>query len=171
MNRYVEQIPPRWWGPKLSPFWIRCWRPLRKRLQFREQRLMEVEIRQLDNLRVAVKSDQGVLITPNHSGHADAYIMYDVADKLGRAFYFMTAWQVFQQKSFVGKWMLRHHGCFSIPRSSALRRLLGTSPETWRCCRCRSEWDQRLKRASTRCDSSATSTSPGRSRAFPLTCS
>jgi 1-acyl-sn-glycerol-3-phosphate acyltransferase len=77
---------------------------------------MEVEIRQLDNLRAAVKSDQGVLITPNHSGHADAYIMYDVADQLERAFYFMTAWQVFQQKSFVGKCMLRHHGCFSIDR-------------------------------------------------------
>ena len=116
MNRYVQQIPPRWWGPKLSPFWIRCWRPLRKRFQFREQRLMEVEIRQLDNLRAAVKSDQGVLITPNHSGHADAYIMYDVADQLGRAFYFMTAWQIFQQKTFVGKWMLRYHGCFSIDR-------------------------------------------------------
>ena len=116
MNRYVQQIPPRWWGPKLSPFWIRCWRPFRKRLQFREQRLMEVDIRQLDNLHTAVNSGQGVLITPNHSGHADAYIMYDVADQLGRAFYFMTAWQVFQQKSFVGKWMLRHHGCFSIDR-------------------------------------------------------
>ncbi len=118
MNRYVQEIPPRWWGPKLSPFWIRCWRPYRKRLQLRKQRLMEVEVRQLDNLQMAVKSGQGVLITPNHSGHADAYIMYDIADKLGRAFYFMTAWQVFQQQSFFGKWMLRHHGCFSIDRES-----------------------------------------------------
>lgn len=116
MNRYVQHIPPRWWEPKLSPFWIRLWRPLRKRNQFRQQQLMEVEVRQLDHLRAANSSGQGVLVTPNHSGHADAYIMYDVADKLGNAFYFMTAWQVFQQQSFIGQRMLQHHGCFSIDR-------------------------------------------------------
>ena len=116
MNRYVQQIPPRWWGPKLSPFWVRLWRPLRRSRQTREQRLMEIEVRGLDRLRVAVGTGQGVLITPNHSGHADAYIMYDVADQLGTPFYFMTAWQVFQQQGMIGKLMLQHHGCFSIDR-------------------------------------------------------
>ena len=86
------------------------------RKQFREQQLMEVEVRGLENLQAANNSGQGVLITPNHSGHADAYIMYDVADKLGSAFYFMTAWQVFQQVGAIGKLMLQHHGCFSIDR-------------------------------------------------------
>ena len=28
----------------------------------------------------------------------------------------MTAWQVFQQQSTLGHWMLQHHGCFSIDR-------------------------------------------------------
>lgn len=116
MNRYVQQIPPRSWEPMLSPFYIRCWRPLRRRKQFREQQLMEVEVRHLDRLQAATASGQGVLITPNHSGHADAYIMYDVADSLGAPFYFMTAWQVFQQVGTIGKLMLQHHGCFSIDR-------------------------------------------------------
>jgi len=75
-----------------------------------------VEIRGLDHLRTANSSGQDVLLTPNHSGHADAYIMYDVADKLGKPFYFMTAWQFFQQQSTLGQWMLQHHGCFSIDR-------------------------------------------------------
>ena len=77
---------------------------------------MEVEVRKLDLLREATSSGGGVLITPNHSGHADAYIMYDVADKLGGPLYFMTAWQVFQQRSRLGQWMLQQHGCFSIDR-------------------------------------------------------
>lgn len=73
---------------------------------------MDVEQRKLEHLRTAVSSGQGVLVTPNHSGHADAYIMYDVADELRMPFYFMTAWQVFQQQSLLGQRMLQHHGCF-----------------------------------------------------------
>ena len=86
MNRYVQQIPPRSWGPRLSPFWIRLWRPFRKRNQFHEQRLMEIEIRGLDHLRTANFFGQGVLLTPNHSGYANSYIMYDMGDKLGQPF-------------------------------------------------------------------------------------
>jgi 1-acyl-sn-glycerol-3-phosphate acyltransferase len=116
MNRYVQQIPPRWWGPKLSPAWVRFWRPFRKRQQVRTQRLMEVDVRGLDHLRAALDSGRGVMITPNHSGHADAYIMYHVADEADRPLYFLTAWQVFQQRTRLGQLILQHHGCFSIDR-------------------------------------------------------
>ncbi|MEK6250153.1 MAG: hypothetical protein N2C12_18355, partial [Planctomycetales bacterium] len=70
MNRYAQQIPPKWWAPKLSRFWLRFWRPVRKRKQYREQKLMEVDIRQLDKLREVLASGNGVMINPNHSGHA-----------------------------------------------------------------------------------------------------
>ena len=78
MNRYAQQKPPRWWPPKLSRFWIRVGRPLRKRTQYREQQLMEVEVHGREHLRQAVDAGSGIMITPNHSGHADAYIMYHV---------------------------------------------------------------------------------------------
>jgi 1-acyl-sn-glycerol-3-phosphate acyltransferase len=116
MNRYVQQIPPRWWGPKLSPAWVRFWRPWRRRQQLRTQKLVDVEVRQIDHLRAAVASGLGVMITPNHSGHADAYIMYHAADEIDRPFYFLTAWQVFQQRTWLGRWILQQHGCFSIDR-------------------------------------------------------
>jgi 1-acyl-sn-glycerol-3-phosphate acyltransferase len=116
MNRYVQQIPPRWWGPKLSPAWVRFWRPWRRRQQLRTQKLVDVEVREIDHLRAAVASGQGVMITPNHSGHADAYILYHAADEVNRPFYFLTAWQVFQQRTWLGRWILQHHGCFSIDR-------------------------------------------------------
>jgi 1-acyl-sn-glycerol-3-phosphate acyltransferase len=116
MNRYAQQIPPQWWGPKLSPRWIRFWRRFRQRQQVCTQKLMEVEVRDVAHLRDAIGAGQGVMITPNHSGHADPYIMYHVADEVDRPFYFLTAWQVFQQRTRLGQRILQHHGCFSIDR-------------------------------------------------------
>lgn len=116
MNRYVQQIPPRWWGPKLSPAWVRFWRPWRRRQQLRTQQLVDVEVHQIGHLRDAVALGQGVMITPNHSGHADPYIMYHVADEVDRPLYFLTAWQVFQQRTWFGRLILQQHGCFSIDR-------------------------------------------------------
>ena len=71
MNRQPFQTPPRWWSPKLSPRWTRLWRRLRKRIQLKEQRLLEVEVRGPENIRQAAAAEQGVLVTPNHAGHAD----------------------------------------------------------------------------------------------------
>ena len=116
MNRYAQQKPPKWWAPKLSPFWLRIWRPLRKRRQYHEQKLMEIEVRGLENIRGALDAGNGVMINPNHSGHADAHIMYHAADELGMPFYFMSAWQVFYKQGFFGKLILQHHGCFSVDR-------------------------------------------------------
>ena len=116
MNRYAQQKPPRWWPPKLSRFWIRVWRPLRKRTQYREQQLMEVEVHGRERLRQAVDAGSGIMITPNHSGHADAYIMYHASDELNTPFYFITAWQVFHQARWLVQRILQHHGCFSVDR-------------------------------------------------------
>ena len=119
MNREPFQIPPRWWSPKLSPLWIRIWRPLRRYLQLHEQRLLEVEVRGRENIQAAATGSQGVLITPNHAAHADCYAMYSAADQLGRQFYFMVAWQVFKRGTWIRQLALRHHGCFSVDREGA----------------------------------------------------
>lgn len=116
MDRTRFEKPPRWWGPKLSPFWIRFWRPVRKHYQKRTQRLADIEVRRADRVREAIDSGQGVLITPNHSGHADALIMYEAADQIGTAFYFMTAWQVLGLTRAIRSLIFRQHGCFSVDR-------------------------------------------------------
>lgn len=119
MNRYSQQPPPKWWSPKLSPFWIRFWRPLRIRKQKQDQQIMQIDVRGLDHLRGAIDSGRGVMINPNHSGHADAHIMYHASDEFGLPFYFISAWQVFDQQSVIGQHILRWHGCFSIDREGA----------------------------------------------------
>lgn len=71
-------------------------------------RLLHVDVRGLEHLQEVLRKQYGVLITPNHSGHA--------ADKLRRPFYFMTAWQVLGLVNFMRRTFLRKHGCLSVDR-------------------------------------------------------
>lgn len=116
MNRYRQEIPRHWWSPALSKFWLRVWRPMRRRQTAREQKIVAIEVRGQQHLLGAVADGNGVMIAPNHSGHADAHIMYAAADQIGMPFHFLTAWQVFAQVGWLAQQILRHHGCFSIDR-------------------------------------------------------
>jgi len=128
MNVQPYQKPPRWWSPKLSPWWIRLWRTLRKRQQRRVQRLVEIEVRGAERVRQCLAQGVGVLITPNHSSHADCFAVYEASDQVGVPFYIMVAWQVFQRSGRLKQLALQHHGCFSIDRegtdTQALRQAL-----------------------------------------------
>ncbi|MHC4178716.1 MAG: lysophospholipid acyltransferase family protein, partial [Planctomycetota bacterium] len=132
MNRHPFQTPPRWWSPKLSPFWIRIWRPFRKRIQLKEQKLLEVEVRGLENIKEAAAGKQGVLVTPNHSAHADCHAFYSAADQLGCHFYFMCAWQIFRRGGWLRQMVLRHHGCFSVDREGTDMRAFRQAVEILR---------------------------------------
>ena len=116
MNRQPYEKPPRWWGPRMNPGWIRFWRPFRKRTQLKKHRLLEVEVRGLQHVRDAVERGEGVLITPNHASHADCHSLYAAVDELGCPVYVMIAWQVFVRDGWLRAMLLRHHGGFSIDR-------------------------------------------------------
>jgi hypothetical protein len=58
----------------------------------------------------------GVMIVANHSFHYDSFMLWEVSDRLGRPFHFLTAWQVFAMSSRFDRWSLQRHGCFSIDR-------------------------------------------------------
>jgi len=57
-----------------------------------------------------------LLITPNHPTHADPYVLLEASERIGMPFYYMTAWQVFATTHWLGRRVLRRHGCFSINR-------------------------------------------------------
>jgi 1-acyl-sn-glycerol-3-phosphate acyltransferase len=77
---------------------------------------VQVDVQGIEYVRSAIAEDCGVLITPNHSSHADCYSTYEAADRVGVPFYIMVAWQVFQRGSRLRRLSLQHHGCFSIDR-------------------------------------------------------
>lgn len=116
MNRQPYQKPPRWWAPRLSPRWIRVWRPLTTREQHKKHHLERIELVGLEHVREALAQGQGVLITPNHSSHADCFALYEMTRQLGSPCYTMVAWQVFQRSSWLRQRALQHYGCFSIDR-------------------------------------------------------
>lgn len=136
MNRQPYQTPPRWWSPRLSPRWIRFWRPLRRRRALRLQGLSGVELRGVEHVQQAMADGHGVLIAPNHPTHADPFVMLEACDQLRLPFYFLTAWQVFASTHWLGRRILRQHGCFSINREGhdlrafrqAVRVLQGSQP-------------------------------------------
>lgn len=119
MNPYRMAPPPRWWRPALKPWLVRCLRPLRRWRLARVHRLMEVEVQGVEHLQHALAEGQGVLITPNHSSHADPDTMYAVADRVGRPFYFMSTWHVFAARTVLGQMALQWHGVFSVDREGA----------------------------------------------------
>ena len=116
MDIQPNQTPPRWWSPMLHPTAFMFWKWVRERIRLQHHRLVEIEIWGLDHLRRCISGNHGVLITPNHSSHADPTVLYWVADQLKMPFYFMATWQIFLRANRLRRLVLRQHGCFSVDR-------------------------------------------------------
>ena len=116
MNPYRMTRAPRSWEPKLSPAFVRWFRPFRRWQCRRQERLEGVEVAGAETVRQAIQAGHGVLITPNHSTHADAFSMYEAAETVGHSFFFMATWHVFDSQPRPVQWILQKHGVFSIDR-------------------------------------------------------
>lgn len=132
MDMQPYRTPPRWWSPLLSPAGFRFWRWIRRRIRIKHHRLLDIEIQGLENLKQCIEQGHGVLITPNHSCHADPSVLYWVADQLKIPFYFMAAWQIFMRANWIRLLVLRHHGCFSVDRDGTDIRALRQSVDILR---------------------------------------
>jgi Acyltransferase len=119
VNRLPLARRPAHWESRLSPFWIRLMRGLRRRRLRNEQRVSAVEVRGAERLRALLDTGAGVLLTPNHSGHPDPFVLGEVADAVGRPFHVLCAWQVFAMHGRLGRRVLQWHGCFSVDREGA----------------------------------------------------
>ena len=116
MNPYRMSHPPRRWEPKLSPTLFRLMHGFRLWYARKEDCLFQYEIEGADHVRKAREAGQGILITPNHSTHADPSAMSEAAWKVGCPFYFMATWNVFDVLGPIGQWFLQKNGVFSVDR-------------------------------------------------------
>ena len=119
MNHYRIGPPPKWWEPKLSPWFVKRSARIRKYLTFRTHRVVDVHVHNEQVVRQALDSGVGVMITPNHSSHSDPHTIYDAADLIGTPLFVMATWHVFDVRSKLGQWMLQKIGCFSVDRDGA----------------------------------------------------
>lgn len=122
MNRQPYCTPPRWWEPKLTPWWVRMSRGYRRRQLQRNQSLKSIEVANGEVVRQAIDDGKGILITPNHSVHYDAPCLYVAMDRFDVPLHFLTAWQVFGMATGFERFAMQRLGCFSIDREGTDRQ-------------------------------------------------
>ncbi|MGL5097893.1 MAG: 1-acyl-sn-glycerol-3-phosphate acyltransferase, partial [Planctomycetia bacterium] len=132
MNRQPFGAPPRHWPPRCLPPWVYLVRRRRLRTLERDQRFVDIQIENLDAVRRLLDQRSGVLVAPNHSFHYDSYLLLEAGCRVGRPFFFLTAWQVFAAASRFDRWSLQAHGCFSIDRETNDLHAFRTSVEVLR---------------------------------------
>ncbi len=118
MNRYRMQFAPQVWTPALSPSIVHWLRLMRERQCDREVRIATINVSGEGIVRQHLDAGHGVMIMPNHSSHADPYVIYSAADRIGTPLHLMATWHVFHDKSKLVRWLLRKHGCFSVDREA-----------------------------------------------------
>lgn len=118
MNRYRMRFAPQVWKPKLNPWIVNWLRPLRRRQQSREVQIADVDVSGDSIVREQLDKGHGVMIMPNHSSHADPYVIYAAADRVGTPLHIMATWHVFHGKPYTLQHLLRWHGCFSVDREA-----------------------------------------------------
>ena len=124
MNPYQMTAPPRRWDPKLSPFIVNLMKGVSRKKAQQACKLVDVKIENVEVIQEAVKANQGVLITPNHSTHADPYAMNEVSYLANMPFYFMATWNIFDVQGKIGQWILQKHGVFSVDREGTDRKAM-----------------------------------------------
>lgn len=95
---------------------MRVWQPFRRYQQVKWERVLSIRVEGVERVQQAAQRGLGVLITPNHPGHADCYLLWEALTRLKRPCYVMTAWQVFGMAKPLDRFIWRQHGCFSINR-------------------------------------------------------
>lgn len=113
--------PTRRWNPKLSPLIVGMLQGAARQRAKRECGVVKFEVQNAGVVRQAVKEGHGVLITPNHPTHADAYAMTEAARAAKTAFHFMAAWNVFERVSPFSRWIMQKSGVFSVDREGTDR--------------------------------------------------
>ena len=118
MNRYTMLFAPQAWKPNVSPALVKFLRPFRDRQRKRVIQISDIQVEGASIVQERLNNGEGVMIMPNHSSHADPYVIYSAADQVGTALHVMATWHVFDDKSWLARWILTKHGCFSVDREA-----------------------------------------------------
>jgi len=126
LNVQPYSTPEGQWPPKMTPLWFRLTKRLRRKA-LRQQKIEKVDVVGLEHLQASLASQQGVLVTPNHSFHWDSYCLIAATEPLRTPFYIMTAWQVFAMSKRFECESMQRCGCFSVDREGTDVQALKTA--------------------------------------------
>ena len=121
MNRFRDNIPYDFHPPKYSPLlaplilWISDHFMLR-----RTHRITEITVSGAGkDVLAAYKRGDALLITPNHSDHADPHVLLHLSRRFRVPLHFMAAREIFAKRGGLQGAMLQRAGIFSIDREGS----------------------------------------------------
>jgi 1-acyl-sn-glycerol-3-phosphate acyltransferase len=123
VQNVVITKPYRFVAPVRSTWWWRLFKPILPRYLRRTAGIVRVEIRELDRLRASLAAGHGVMLTPNHCRSCDPIVLGPLTAALGRPFYIVASWHVFNQH-WLQSFLLPRLGVFSIYREGTDREAL-----------------------------------------------
>ncbi len=86
----------------------------------RVPKIVEVDVKEEDLRRLRELKNHRVVLTPNHSGEKEPYILFYLSKILREEFYYLTAKEVFERNILEG-WLIQRLGAYSIIRGAVDR--------------------------------------------------
>jgi hypothetical protein len=123
----ADELPYEFIEPKVGAFWLWIGRLYSRHVVLRgEQQVVDIDAQGLETITRLLERGDGVLITPNHQGHADCPVMLELSRRVGHPFYFMAAYQIFRGHGGLAKFMLPRIGAFPVDREGSDLRAFKT---------------------------------------------
>ncbi|MFM7149282.1 MAG: lysophospholipid acyltransferase family protein, partial [Gemmataceae bacterium] len=122
MDRYFLE-PYRFIPPHRGTLWNYLGRPIVSRHIRKNLRVQRWAFSGLEQLREAVTSGAGILLTPNHTRSADPFVLGYMSKDLGHYFYFVASIHLFRASRVRG-WLMNRMGAYSIWREGVDRESL-----------------------------------------------
>lgn len=115
MNRLPlsDELPYRFQPPRLVPFCLWFGRITARSMLKKPHRIETVSIEGASIVKDLAGKGDGILLTPNHTDHADSHVMFALSRAVGLPFYYMAAYQIFRGHR---GWFLPRVGVFPVDR-------------------------------------------------------
>lgn len=126
VQNVVIAKPYRFIPPQRGTFWWRVFRFILPGYLRRTAGITHVEHRGLEKLRASLAAGHGVMLAPNHCRPCDPMVLGPLSYAIGRPFYIVASWHVFNQH-WLQTFLLPRLGVFSIYREGTDREALKTA--------------------------------------------
>ena len=129
MNRYREDTPYEFHPPKYSRFWAPLIRLLNEFVWLRRlDKVAEVRVSGGgERLLTHCRKGDALLITPNHSDHADPHVLLHLSRRYRVPIHFIAARETFELAAGLQGFMMQRIGAFSIDREGSDLRAIKES--------------------------------------------